>query len=411
MVDTCYGCGGVSLKPALTMAAGALKAPFTAIARAEATERWCAAAATGSLSIVQKYLRKGHPIDSRGPYGKTALFFAAANNHIAVIRLLIDHGASPSMADAGLDNDTPLHAATFKGHIEVVRLLLEAGGNLYHVNAHGRTPYDIAAQGLCREGRLVSAQLASLYTAAGGGRIALGMMIATGQLPPTPTPAIAPVGGDDTGGVAGHHRIVVLTAPPGSSEGDLFLIRTADGGEHRIATPAHAAGTDRPFAVQIPATPPTPPPPPPADPADPADPAAAAADAVDEDAEPPSQQPQATGARRVPRYGRPIGVRLAVNDASLREMVSLERCSLDCIDELDAWLRCAGAGAAVSAGAGVGAAAAVCRRCAFVLVMRGIRSPQELAAAPAGTALLRQAAGALLSEEQLVAIEGQLREL
>ena len=60
-------------------------------------------AATGARRSVQKYLRKGHPIDSRGPYGKTALFFAAANNHIAVIRLLIDHGASPSLADTGLE--------------------------------------------------------------------------------------------------------------------------------------------------------------------------------------------------------------------------------------------------------------------------------------------------------------------
>lgn len=383
MVDCATGCGGGGImKPALALAAGALTAPFTAIARAEATERWCAAAATGSLSVVQKYLRKGHPIDSRGPYGKTALFFASANNHIAVLRVLIDHGASPSLADTGLDNDSPLHAATFKGHIEVVRMLLEAGANVYHVNAHGRTPYDIAAQGLCREGRLVSAQLASLYTAAGGGRIALGMMIAKGQLPPEPTPAITPVG-DDTADVVGH-RIIVLTAPPASSEGDLFLIRTADGGEHRIATPAHAAGTDRPFAVQIPAAPLA------------ARAAAPAEVAVGEDA----VQPQTTGVPRVPRYGRPLGVRLSVNDASLREMVSLERCSLDCIDELDAWLR----GACDAAPAG----AVACRRCATLLVMRGTCSPRKLATAPAA---LRQAGESLLSEEQLVAIEGQLRAL
>jgi ankyrin repeat protein len=54
--------------------------------------------------------------------GQTALHFAAEMGRMAVVRFLLDRGASPLIADAA--GRTPIDAA--RGHDEV-RALLEAG--------------------------------------------------------------------------------------------------------------------------------------------------------------------------------------------------------------------------------------------------------------------------------------------
>ncbi|KAG2014518.1 hypothetical protein GB937_006745 [Aspergillus fischeri] len=58
-------------------------------------------------------------------YGLTPLCLAAKNGHQAVVRLLLNEGASPNLPDE--NGTTPLMHALAEGHSEVVGLLLEAG--------------------------------------------------------------------------------------------------------------------------------------------------------------------------------------------------------------------------------------------------------------------------------------------
>jgi ankyrin repeat protein/catechol 2,3-dioxygenase-like lactoylglutathione lyase family enzyme len=69
-----------------------------------------------------------HPETTFG--GWTGLHEAAARGHLAVVRLLLEHGASPDAREAG-DNTTPLHWAAAHGHLDVVRALLDAGSDVH----------------------------------------------------------------------------------------------------------------------------------------------------------------------------------------------------------------------------------------------------------------------------------------
>jgi ankyrin repeat protein len=71
-------------------------------------------------------LRAGAQVDARDHYGATALHYAAAGGHLAVMRVLLERGAD---IDApGRFGRAPLHAAL--PHPEAVRLLLDSGAQL-----------------------------------------------------------------------------------------------------------------------------------------------------------------------------------------------------------------------------------------------------------------------------------------
>jgi ankyrin repeat protein len=63
-------------------------------------------------------------------HGSTALHAAAARGHVALVDLLLGHGAEPNARDAG-DNASPLHFAAGAGHVDVVRALLDAGADVH----------------------------------------------------------------------------------------------------------------------------------------------------------------------------------------------------------------------------------------------------------------------------------------
>ena len=54
----------------------------------------------------------------------SALFFAAREGHADVVRLLLEHGATPDFVDA--DGERPIDFARQEGHSQIVRLLEDA---------------------------------------------------------------------------------------------------------------------------------------------------------------------------------------------------------------------------------------------------------------------------------------------
>ncbi|KAJ1484425.1 ankyrin repeat-containing domain protein, partial [Baffinella frigidus] len=85
-------------------------------------------------------LADGTDIEERGPDEETPLHAAAFNGHEALVRLLLEHEASPlARDDFGM---TPLHLAVDEGHESVVPLLFHGASAV--LDDGGRTPLDIA---------------------------------------------------------------------------------------------------------------------------------------------------------------------------------------------------------------------------------------------------------------------------
>lgn len=88
------------------------------------------AAQNGDLPQVTGLLDR-HPdiLNERGgPGTRTALHFAAMNEHEMVVRFLVERGADPNIRCEG-DWATPLHFAAEKQHFPIIRLLIEHGAD------------------------------------------------------------------------------------------------------------------------------------------------------------------------------------------------------------------------------------------------------------------------------------------
>ena len=93
------------------------------------------AARNGNVKAVEKLLKKtslkkrliaflrlGPNLNFKDATGYSALHHAALNGHNYVVELLLDHKASPNIADN--KGSTPLHLAAWAGHIDITRLML-----------------------------------------------------------------------------------------------------------------------------------------------------------------------------------------------------------------------------------------------------------------------------------------------
>ena len=101
-----------------------------------------AAVRGGNLDGVQLLLRQGVDKDETDRDG-TALWKAACEDHLPIVRFLVEQGAD--MEKASLRGTTPLIIASEKGRSEVVRYLLEQGADRDKANPNGWTALHWAA--------------------------------------------------------------------------------------------------------------------------------------------------------------------------------------------------------------------------------------------------------------------------
>ena len=101
------------------------------------------AARAGSVEAVAHLLAAGTPVDAKElARGQTALMWAAAERHPAVVRALVDKGAGVNVPSRS--GSTPLMFAAREGDLESVRLLVERGADVNAVAADGVTPLLVA---------------------------------------------------------------------------------------------------------------------------------------------------------------------------------------------------------------------------------------------------------------------------
>ncbi|KAI1498968.1 hypothetical protein F5X99DRAFT_391649 [Biscogniauxia marginata] len=81
------------------------------------------AASDGNIDKVAKLLRIGCNVNARDQWGWSALSMCAYGGHLAIARLLLEHGAELDNVD--VDGDTPIQIATTRGHSDVVILFDE----------------------------------------------------------------------------------------------------------------------------------------------------------------------------------------------------------------------------------------------------------------------------------------------
>uniref|UniRef100_A0A7R9UAV8 RING-type domain-containing protein n=1 Tax=Pinguiococcus pyrenoidosus TaxID=172671 RepID=A0A7R9UAV8_9STRA len=103
-----------------------------------------AAARTGDAGEAERAINDGALVDSRNPYGWTALLTAAYNGHVAVLRTLLRLGADASAKDT--EGWTALMYAAQKCHQEAVETLIQHSiGGIDERNDDGWTPLMLAA--------------------------------------------------------------------------------------------------------------------------------------------------------------------------------------------------------------------------------------------------------------------------
>jgi uncharacterized protein len=116
-----------------------------------------AAARTGRVDAVQLLLSRGSFVNAQDPFQEeTALMWASAEGHLAVVKALLAAGADPNLKahvstiterkneDHPSGAFTALMFAVRNGHDDVVRALVQAGADLKATNADGATATIVA---------------------------------------------------------------------------------------------------------------------------------------------------------------------------------------------------------------------------------------------------------------------------
>ena len=95
------------------------------------------AAKTGDIDQLKRHVYWGTDVNARDNEGYTALFYAAENGHVDVVKLLIEG------ADVNAKNqygNTPLYVVAVGGHIAVAELLIAKGADVNWKDQYAYTP-------------------------------------------------------------------------------------------------------------------------------------------------------------------------------------------------------------------------------------------------------------------------------
>jgi len=108
------------------------------------------AAARADEAEVRALLAQGEPVDGRNDEPSTPLWQACASDapadqRIAIVRLLLEAGASPLQQCE--DRATPLHAAARSGPLQLVETLIRGGALSWMGDRRGKTALDYARAG------------------------------------------------------------------------------------------------------------------------------------------------------------------------------------------------------------------------------------------------------------------------
>lgn len=133
------------------------------------------AASNGHQNVVSLLIEQGVPVDALNQENRSALFYAANENRIAVVKLLLNAEASvnqdssqhpistaawygnseivslllnanASTESTDSDGNTPLHKAVWQSNYKCVRLLVAAGSDCLVKNSAGQTPMSMAVE-------------------------------------------------------------------------------------------------------------------------------------------------------------------------------------------------------------------------------------------------------------------------
>jgi mannose-6-phosphate isomerase-like protein (cupin superfamily) len=111
------------------------------------------AAREGNLQALRSFARLKADFSLRTDnYGKSALHLAAADNHVEVIKFLIDEmgidvdiPTTPTSYYEGY-SESPLFVCAVHSNVEAAEALLESGANVNYINSKGFTPLDNAGR-------------------------------------------------------------------------------------------------------------------------------------------------------------------------------------------------------------------------------------------------------------------------
>jgi uncharacterized protein len=104
------------------------------------------AAHAGHIAIVRELVDHGATVDFVGQDGATALYTAAVKGRTAIVRELVHLGAK---VDIIINGRTPLYAAARKGRTETVRELIHLGATVDFVSEDGDTPLSCSSKWTC----------------------------------------------------------------------------------------------------------------------------------------------------------------------------------------------------------------------------------------------------------------------
>ena len=94
------------------------------------------AIAQGHVAVVQELLKHQPALDLIDGFDGTPL--ANALEHPEIVRLLLDHGADPNLANKR--EQTLINSATWAGKVEIVKMLIERGVDIHHRDTWGFSP-------------------------------------------------------------------------------------------------------------------------------------------------------------------------------------------------------------------------------------------------------------------------------